>query len=60
MFIKNQIKNTEAQIGEILRTPSLVRNLLALIKKECYGVQRISSLFGQQSIHAPLFHFLEN
>ena len=25
----------EAQIGEILRTPSLDRNLLVLIKKEC-------------------------
>ena len=31
---KNKIKNIEAQIGEILRTPSLDRNLLVLIKKE--------------------------
>ena len=31
---KNKIKNIEAQIGKILRTPSLDRNLLVLIKKE--------------------------
>ena len=39
MFIKNnfknKIKNIEAQIAKILRKPSLDRNFLVLIKKEC-------------------------
>ena len=33
--LKNKIKNIEAQIGEILRAPSLGRNLQVLMKKEC-------------------------
>ena len=37
IFIKNKIKNIEAQIGKILRPPSTGRNLLILIKKACNG-----------------------
>ena len=33
---KNKIKNIEAQIGEKLRTPSLDRNILVLIKKRVH------------------------
>ena len=32
-MLKEQFKNIGAQIGEILRTPSLGQNLLVLIKK---------------------------
>ena len=39
---KEQIKNIEAQISQILRTPSLGRNLLVLIKKECIVSQKKS------------------
>ena len=36
MFMKNKIKNIEAQIGEILKTPSYDRNELVLIKLRVY------------------------
>ena len=32
---KNKIKNISARFGEILRTTSLGRDLLVLVKKEC-------------------------
>ena len=44
MFIKNKIKNIEAQIGEILRTSSLGENLLVLIKKECTSPNFLSKI----------------
>ena len=40
LWFKNKIKNIESQIGEILRTPSLGRNLLALIKKVYAGLNQ--------------------
>ena len=40
---KNKIKNIKAQIGEILRTPSLGRNLLVLRKKSVSYVDSIGS-----------------
>ena len=41
IYIKSRanLKNMEAQIGEILRTPSLGKNVMVLIKKECNTLQ---------------------
>ena len=39
---KNEIKSIKGQIGEILRTPSLGRNLLVLRKKESIRVVKLN------------------
>ena len=40
---KNKIKNIEAQIGEILRAPSLDRIFLVLIKKKFNSLKELKS-----------------
>ena len=63
MLIKNNLRTKflrtyrgTAQIGEILRTPSLDRNLLVLIKKECILISLRLKRFLQEYLHQ-IFRF---